>query len=242
MKKMKLFTMGVGLMLMTLIFNSCLDDDVYSLDHTWLSIATARPIDDNSFYLTLDDSTTLWPGAPLHINYQPTRPQRVQINYTKLSDNFQGYDHAIKLNRTDTIRTKSIAENFGAKNDSIYGVNPVEITAMWVGDGFLNVVFKTYFSGGITHFVNLIPQKAEGGNPYQLEFRHNAFNDQSDYLRYGLVAFDLSGLPSTEGKDVTLEIKTKTFNGEKVFEKKYNSGKNTGKEFRLSAENLEDII
>lgn len=243
MKKLKLLLVVVGLTTMSLTFNSCLDDDeAYSLGDMWLSIATARPISDSSFYLTLDDSTTLWPGAPLYINYQPVKPQRVQINYTKLGDNFEGYDHVIKLNSIDTILTKSISENLDTQNDSIYGTDPVEITAMWVGDGFLNIEFKTYFSGSIKHFVNLIPATIDNKDPYKLEFRHNAIGDQSSYLRYGFVAFDLSSLPSTEGKDVQLIIKTKTFEGIKEFEKKYNSGKQTEQQAKLSSENFENII
>jgi hypothetical protein len=232
----------MGLALASLTFNSCLDENGYSLSNMWVSIATARPISDNSFYLTLDDSTTLWPGAPLYINYQPEKPQRVQVNYTKLGDNFEGYDYVIKLNAIEPILTKTISENLGAKNDSVYGTDPVEITAMWVGDGFLNIEFKTFFSGGINHFVNLLPATVENEEPYKLEFRHNAMGDRSSYLRYGFVAFDLSSLPCTEGKDVTLSIKAKTFEGVKEFEKKYNSGKNTEQAEKLSSENFEKIM
>jgi hypothetical protein len=240
---LKLFFVVTGVVLASLTFNSCMDDDNgYSLGDMWVSIATARPINESSFYLTLDDSTTLWPGAPLYINFQPTRPQRVQVNYTKLGDNFEGYDHVVKLNRLDTILTKPISENLGAKNDSVYGTDPVEITAIWVGDGFLNIEFKTFFSiDGIPHFVNLLPAETDG-DPYKLEFRHNAMGDQSSTRRYGFVAFDLSSLPNTEGKDVKLLIKAHTFDGVKEFEKKYNSGKNTEQAGKLSAENFEKIM
>jgi hypothetical protein len=244
MKILKLFFVVMGMTAASFAFNSCLDDDNgYSLNNMWVSIATARPISDSSFYLTLDDSTTLWPGAPLYINYQPVKPQRAQINYTKLGDNFEGYDYVIKLNAIDTILTKAISDNLGAENNAVYGTDPVEITAMWVGDGFLNIEFKTYFSvNGVKHFVNLLPATADNENPYKLEFRHNAMGDRSSYLRYGFVAFDLSSLPSTEGKDVTLLIKANTFEGVKEFEKKYNSGKNTEQAEKLSSENFEKIM
>ncbi|MDR1402520.1 MAG: NigD-like protein [Tannerellaceae bacterium] len=238
---LKLFYLMAGLALSSLTFNSCLDDNAYSLGNIWLSIATARPVNDGAFYLMLDDSTTLWPGAPLYINYQPARPQRVQINYTKLGDHFENYDYVIKLNAIDTILTKTISENFGQKNDSIYGTDPVEITAMWIGDGFLNIEFKAYF-GGSKHFVNLIPATTDNEDPYKLEFRHNALDDKSSYLRYGFVAFDLSDLPDTAGKDVTLRIKTNTFEGIKEFEKKYNSGKNTEQEKKLWSKKFEKIM
>jgi hypothetical protein len=209
-----------------------------------VSIATARPLGDNAFYLTLDDSTTLWPAAPLYIYYEPDRPQRVQINYTLLGDNFQGYDYAIKLNRIDTILTKQIAKDMGEKNDSIYGKDPVEIASIWVGDGFLNIHFKAYFSGNVKHFVNLLrDETADEASSYKLEFRHNAFRDNSSYLRHGIVAFDLSQL-DTQGKDASLFIKVKTFDGVTEFERKYNSQGNTETEpelnfDKISLENME---
>jgi hypothetical protein len=251
MKTLKFLYATVGALLISLTFHSCMNDDSgYSLGDMWLSVATARPLSDNAFYLTLDDSTSLWPAAPLHIYYQPKRPQRVQINYTILGDNFDGYDHAIKLNRIDTILTKDIAENLGEKNDEVYGNDPVKIAAIWVGDGFLNIMFKAYFSGNVKHFVNLIREEPElqtamqpMGSPYRLEFRHNAYNDHSSYLRYGFVAFDLSSI-DTEGQDVNLIIKVNTFDGIKEIEKKYNSGRNTEtmpelKIDKISLENME---
>ena len=230
MKTLKIFYACTGILLLSLTFNSCdMDDDAYySLDDMWLSIATARPLSENTFYFTLDDSTSLWPAAPVHIYYQPDRPQRVQINYTILGDNFNGYDHAIKLNRVDTILTKQIAENKGEANDAVYGNDPVKIVAIWVGDGFLNIHFKAYFSGQFKHAVNLIRDETADGQATscKVEFRHNAFKDESSRLTNAFVAFDLSGI-DTHRKDVTLTIKVNTFDGIKEFEKKYNSGRNT---------------
>jgi hypothetical protein len=225
MKTLRIFFTFMGLTLMPLTFNSCLsDDNGYSLEDMWMSIATARPLGSDSFYLTLDDSTTLWPAAPLDMYYQPDRPQRVQINYTILGDHYQGYDHAIKLNRIDTILTKSIAENKGDENAATYGNDPVEISGIWVGDGFLNILFKAYFSGNVKHLVNLV-STGTADDPYRVEFRHNAFNDNASNQRYGIVAFDLSQI-DTEGKDVTLTVTVNTFDGIKEIEEKYNSGRN----------------
>jgi hypothetical protein len=240
MKTVKLFFAFAGMLLLfTLTCNSCgMDDEAHSLDDMWLSIATARPLDESSFYFTLDDSTTLWPAAPLHIYYQPDRPQRVQINYTVLGDNFNGYDHAIKLNRVDTILTKRIAENKGDENDAVYGNDPVKIVAMWVGDGFLNIHFKACFSGQFKHVVNLIRNEAEDGAGFcEVEFRHNAFNDEAPRLTNGFVAFDLSEI-NTAGKDVSLRVKVNTFDGVKEFEKKYNSGRKTETEPELNMDKI----
>ncbi len=229
---------------LSLLFNSCLDDDGYSLGDMWYSVATAIPLSDNSFYLKLDGGTTLYPSAPLYIRYQPKEPQRVQVNYTILGDNFpNGYDHAIKLNRLDTILTKPIAENLGSEeNNSVYGNDPVGIESIWVGDGYLNVIFYAHFSLNIKHYVNLLQNEEASDTPYKLEFRHNAYDDLSSTMGYGIVAFDLSSLPDTEGKDVTLVIKINTFDGEKTIERKYNSGKNTENEPKLKMNSFENTL
>lgn len=227
MKTLKFILLIIASFLAMLTFNSCLDDDSDSLDDIWIGMATARPLSENTFYLTLNDSTTLWPAAPTYINFQPTRPQRVLLNFTRLGT-VEGYDYAIRINRIDTILTKEIAENLADRNDEVYGTDPVEITSLGVGDGFLNIEFKAYFSGDQNrkHFVNLIPLD-ESGDAYSLEFRHHAKGDQASMLTTGFVAFDLSSLPSTGGKDVALRVKVTTFGGVEVFEKKYNSSKNT---------------
>lgn len=44
-------------------------------------------------------------------------------------------------------------------------------------------------------------------NPYEVEFRHNAFGDVYGEPADGLVAFNLDSLPDTEGKTVKLKLK-----------------------------------
>lgn len=244
MKTLKLFFVIAGIVLSSFTFSSCLDDDGYSLGDMWYSVATARPLGDDSFYFTLDGGTTLFRAAgDYYGRYYPKTPQRVQINYTILGDNYSGYDHAIKLNRLDTILTKPVAEHLGLQNDSIYGTDPVGIEEMWVGDGYLNVIFKFNLSNeSKKHFINLVKNENESESPYELEFRHNAYEDYPAYGGRGIVAFDLAGLPDTEGQDVTLKIKVKTFDGEQTFEKKYNSGKNTEKEPELTMNSFENTL
>jgi hypothetical protein len=243
MKKLRLSFVVAGITLLFLTLNSCMDDGDYSLGDMWYSVATAVPLGDDSFYLKLDGGKTLYPSAPLYIGYKPDRPQRVQINYTILGDNWpEGYDHAIKLNRLDTILTKPIAENLGAeKNDQVYGKDPAGIESVWVGDGYLNVIFYSHFSGTVKHYVNLL-QDTAADDPYKLEFRHNAYGDRSSDMGYGIVAFDLSSLPDTEGREVTLEIKLHTFEGEKTVERKYTSGENADKETKLKATRFENVL
>ena len=52
-------------------------------------------------------------------------------------------------------------------------------------------------------------------DPYEVEFRHNAYGDTYGTVGDGLVAFKLVGLPDTNGKTVPLTLKWKSFSGDK---------------------------
>lgn len=204
-----------------LAFTSCNDDEGYSLDSAWYSIATLNPMDEsNSYWLTLDDGTTIWPVATNIPWFAPKERQRAFVIYTLLSDEFQGYDHAAKILDVEAILTKPIAENLGDENDQKYGIDPVSITDIWIGDGYLNIVFDFDYGGNAIHYINLI-QSNEEDVPYSFEFRHNAYNDEKNYRRSGIVAFDLSSI-QTDG-EVELSINVPTFEGNKVYTIKYDS-------------------
>lgn len=218
MKICKLTLVVVGLALSTLLFNSCLgDDDSYSMDKYWIDLVTIVPINETTYYLRMDDGTTLFPAATNSPGYTPKDRQRAMVNFTLLSDAFEDYDHLVKVNRIDDVLTKGIAENKGDENDSVYGTDPVEMVRMWTGDNFLNVYFKALFGGVEAHFINLIPSEEEN---VSFEFRHNAYNDPAIARNGGLVVFDLSSMPieEIEGKDtIPLTIKVKTYDGDQLY-------------------------
>ena len=122
MKTFKKIMFGLGLVFSTFVFNSCLDDDGYSLDKAWYSIATVHPLENsNAYWLSLDNGKSLWPVATNIPWYHPKEVQRAFVVYTLLSDKFQDYDHAVKILDLKSILTKSVAENLGEKNDETYG-------------------------------------------------------------------------------------------------------------------------
>lgn len=228
MKMLRSFLLVVGITLVSLTLPSCLkDDNSYSLGDMWIAIATVVPQSDHSYYLRLDNGKTAWPAATNYPNYEPKADQRAFINFTILSDSAQGFAHYIKVNAIHNILTKPIAENLGDENDSVYGTHPVSIPSgdnIWVGDGYLNVYFITNWGGTKAHFVNLIQTDAEK-NPYELEFRHNAFDDPEVTSGASRVAFNLSSLPDTKGETVDLIVKVKTFDGDHEYTLKYNTEK-----------------
>ncbi|MDH6356209.1 NigD-like protein [Parabacteroides sp. PF5-9] len=225
MKTLKLIAVWISGMLIALTFNSCLDDDGYSLNEFRISVATVESQGGGSHYFRLDNGETLWPSAGYYLGHNFDDGQRTLLNYTLLSDSIKGFSHYIKVNRVDAILTKSLAENKGLQNDSIYGTDPIKVKDLWIGNGYLNLVFGYNYGGQATHFVNLL--QAEEEDPYTVEFRHNAYNDSPQIGMDGIVCFDLSTLPDTKGETVQLVFRVNTFDGEKEIELDYNSSRQT---------------
>ena len=94
-------------------------------------------------------------------------------------------------------------------------------------DGYLTLRFRTLWGDrNKAHFVNLLVNQ-DPANPYEVEFRHNAYGDVYVAEGDGLVAFKLDSLPDTQGKTVKLKLKWKSFSGEKSAEFDYCTRKST---------------
>jgi len=224
MKTLKFILLSVGIICISIICQSCLDDD----DNDWNlrypnALVTVKPIDGNSFFLQLDDSTTL---LPTNITSSPFGKKEVRalINLSVVDKPSEGYDKAVHINWIDSILTKQIAPDLGLDNDSIYGTDPIEIINDWVTiveDGYLTLRFRTIYGDyGKAHFVNLLTS-TDPTKPYEVEFRHNAYGDTHGMQRDGLVAFCLDNLPDTNGNTVKLKLKWKSFSGDKSVEFDY---------------------
>lgn len=215
----------------TFALQSCLDDDDndyyrYALPN---ALVTVKHAPDDLLYLQLDDSTTL---LPCNLKNSPFGEKEVRalVNYTPIDEPSGEFDQAIHINWIDSILTKPIAPDLGEENNKVYGTDPVEIVNDWVTiaeDGYLTLRFRTKWGNyGAKHFVNLLlTQNPE--NPYEVEFRHNAYGDIYGEFGDGLVAFNLDKLPDTEGKTVKLTLKWKSFSGDKTAEFNYCTRKAT---------------
>ncbi len=132
------------------------------------------------------------------------------------------YSKTAFVNWMDTILTKKMSPDLGAKNDQTYGTDPLEIVKHWttvVEDGYLTLRFRTYFGNRTKHVVTLV----KGANPYEVVLHHDAKGDVRGVVKDGLVAFRLSDLPDTHGKAVDLTLKWKSFSGVKSVTFKYTS-------------------
>lgn len=212
----------------TLAFSSCLDDDDNYAYSNYAGIVTAKTDTDGTFFLQLDDSTTM---LPVNIASSPfgNKEVRALINFDYVEESAGSYDRAAHIYWIDSILTKPMAANLGDKNDSIYGTDPIDIVSNQFNiaeDGYLNLHFR-FITGnqGTKHFINLLPTN-NPDNPYEVEFRHNAYGDNYGGQADGMAAFKIDEtLPDTEGKTVKLKLKWKSYHGEKEFEFDYCSPK-----------------
>lgn len=221
-------------------FQSCLDDDD---DYPYRKVlpnalVTVKPVDGGSYFLQLDDSTTL---LPVNISSSPYGEKEVRalVNFDETNEPSGSYSKAVYVNWMDSILTKRIAPDLGlAANDSIYGSDPVEIVKDWVTiaeDGYLTLRFRTLWGDpNKAHFVNLL-LTPQSDNPYEVEFRHNAFGDVYGSYEDGLVAFNLDSLPDTNGKTVKLKLKWKSFSGDKSVEFDYRTRRSTPAKASIAA-------
>lgn len=205
---------------------SCDNDDDY--DYSLMfpnALVTVKTDANDTFFLQLDDETTL---LPVNVTKSPFGEKEVRalVNFEETTDPSEGFSKAVHINWIDSILTKPIAANLGEEeNNNVYGNDPVEIMNSWMTvseDGYLTLRFNTAWGNtGTKHFVNLISTN-NPENPYEVEFRHNAYGDTYGHPADGLVAFKLDGiLPDTEGETVKLKLIWNSYSGEKSHEFDY---------------------
>ena len=226
-----LIALAVGLTWLTSCDN---DEDVW---YTYPNaLVTVKPVDSNSFYMQLDDNTTL---KPVNMQGSPfgSKEVRALVNYRLRPDNPAPYNKAVWVYWIDSILTKPAISIEQMNPDFNYGIDPVEIVRDWVTvaeDGYLTLRFRTVWGdSGQPHYVNLITG-INPENPYEMEFRHNA-NGDGDMAGWvdGIVAFRLDDLPITDGQTVRLTLRWQSFSGIKKAEFIYKPRATTAAEMNI---------
>lgn len=208
MNKLKL-TFVALLATLGLTFQSCNDDDHYSLGDFSIDWATVVSTSPGTYYLQSDTWGSLWPAATSLPGYRPTDGQRVIAVFNPLADNFQGFDHAIKVEGIDEVLTKDV-ELLSAGSDEDYGNDPIYIRedGLWVSGGHLNVAFVQNLPAHEKHRISLVaPTMQPDAQGYiALELRYNNYDDVTGIGRNGYVSFDLLPLKEINGvKGITLK-------------------------------------
>lgn len=208
---------------------SCDNDDTdhFYWDAPYMAnaLVTIKPMDTGVF-LQLDDSTMLYPVNLQDASYNKEVRALANLSYTTggqalIADGLRN----VNVNWIDTILTKNMAKDMQGQNEATYGADPLEIVKDWTTvceDGYLTLRFRTYFSTGNVHRLNLV----KGSKPYEVVLYHDAAGDSPNGLKPvqvgdGLIAFRLNDLPDTEGKTVELTLKYKSYSGEKNIKFKY---------------------
>ena len=140
MKKIQSLLYATVCLLAGLSFQSC-DSDGYSIgDFTPPLWATTR-VTGNAFYLDCDVWGTLWP-VNTNLAYYPADGQRVITVFNPLADNYEGFDHAVKILDLREVLTKEV-EEVTPETEEEYGNDPITIYQgdMGISGGYLNVIF-----------------------------------------------------------------------------------------------------
>ncbi len=225
--KLKNILLATAVLATALFTQSCMKDD--NVNYIFPNaVVTVKPFNDQTFIMQLDDSTTL---KATNITTSPFKEKKVRalvcieeedlkaiINDKDRTSETKQYD--VKINYIDSITTKALAPNLGEQNIEKYGNDPLEIIRSFetvVEDGYLTIRFRTYW-GMQKHIFNLVQDST---NPYKVTLYQNSQNDYNNMVGDGIVAFDLSSLPDTEGKNVALTLAWQSFTGPKTTTFKY---------------------
>lgn len=215
---MKLFRFLFIALTIVVISTSCSDDDGYSLGDYWLSLATIEGNQDG-FVVVTDNGDRLFPSANAVPGFQVEDGMRVWVNYTILGDATGDLTYYVKINDLHKVLTKGIIELTPENADSI-GHDPLTIDGYSFTNQYLNIAFL-YGGGGTIHFINLVRDTDNPTTPEGmpiLEVMHNKNGDPYNYLRKGLVSFDLSELEEEGQTEITFLLRAIGKSGEYEFE------------------------
>ena len=220
MKQIKVFTPLLWLALALSSLISCVSDDY----NDWITrqpraVVTVCPTPNGSYFMQLDDSTTLLPKGNPPAPYGK-KDVRALVNYEEAYGGRRGGRQTVNVLWMDSIRTKMPVASKGADNDLVFGKDEIEIVKDWTTvaeDGYLTLRLRTQFGNNqIPHKVNLLTG-VNPDNPYEIELRHDAAGDVMGHMGDALIAFNLNGLPRPKhGNKVRLKLRWKSFHGERV--------------------------
>jgi hypothetical protein len=216
---MKKIVLGV-LVVIAMVFTSCLDDDGdYSLGDMWVGFGVLTGDEPGSYNMVMDNGDKLVPVASNSPGWQNRfdSGDRVLVNYTILDDDTTGTQdlYYVKVNEIDDILMKGIMELTPENADSI-GNDPIIVEEYWMTDSLLSFKLKYWGGYGKVHYLNLVREEGDlsaGDQPFQLELRHNANDDQKEIQYTAFVSFSLNSLRLPELDSVSFEFSSTDYEG-----------------------------
>ncbi len=216
MKRFKLCLALFSILLSTTLL-SCDKNDGYSIGDLGASWATVHVLSDNSYYLSSDQFGKLWIAANSADWYKPINGERVISYFNPLTDNYNSYDMAVKLEAIYPVLTKDIIELTNENSEEL-GNDPIIIfkNNFWISNGFMNIVFRQNTPTTQKHFINLVKGPSVNGDNDEyvyLQIRYNTYDDVSGYWQNGAVSFNLDSIDFTNKKGIIVKMNSDT-NGE----------------------------
>ena len=196
---MKKFKWLLGMLVLALMpmLQSCDDDDGYSIgDFSW-DWATVRTTGGGGYYLVGDRWGIIDPVATSIPWFKPVDGERVVSFFNPLADMSDEKGVQVKMEGIQEVLTKEV-EEMTAENEEEFGNDPILIYQgdMWLGGKFLNIIFRQNLPRSEKHRISLVENKiaTEPGEPetpetlsigedgyVHLELRYNTYDDVTDY-------------------------------------------------------------
>ncbi|WP_294473996.1 NigD-like protein [uncultured Bacteroides sp.] len=216
----------LGLLLLALMpmWQSCDDNDGYSIgDFSW-DWATVRTTGGGGYYLEGDRWGMIDPVTSAIPWYRPVDGERVIAYFNPLYDMEGGKGVQVKMEGVYELLTKEVEDMKTEEEAKEFGNDPIVIYEgdMWLGGKFLNLIFLMEIPRTEIHRISLVQNKMESGEPVapdapetvevaedgyvHLELRYNTYGDRTEYRGWGRVSYNLEKFYPKE-EDATTTMK-----------------------------------
>lgn len=217
MKKIK-WLLGLLLLALVPMLQSCDDDDGYSIgDFSW-DWATVHATGSGSYYLEGDRWGIIDPVATAIPWFRPVGGERVVAFFNPLYDMEGGKGVQVKMEGIYELLTKEVEDMTTEEEAEEFGNDPIRIYQgdMWLGGKYLNVIFRQEIPRANKHRISLVQNKIEAGEPGEpetfkvaddgyvhLELRYNTYGDVTEFRGWGRVSYNLEKFYPKEKDDAT---------------------------------------
>lgn len=216
----------LGLLLLALVpmWQSCDDYDGYSIgDFSW-DWATVRTTGGGGYYLEGDRWGTIYPATTAIPWYRPVDGERIIAFFNPLYDMEGEKGVQVKMEGVYELLTKEVEDMTTQEEADEFGNDPIVIYEgdMWLGGKFLNVIFRMDIPRSERHRISLVQNKMNAGEPgdpdnpdaievdedgyVHLELRYNTYGDRTEHWGWGRVSYNLEDFyPKEEDTETTMK-------------------------------------
>src|SRR5690554_7703946 len=149
---------------------------------------------DATFTILTDDGYRLKPTEFLSNDYEIVDGKRVIVQFSIVAEvESSEIDYEVKMAMIEDIPVKDIIIANEEVRDSL-GTDPATISALSLGNGYLNVQFSFYGQKAEKHYLYMVydEEKQEKEGFITLDFHHNAHDDIKSSPYSGLFSFPVA--------------------------------------------------